>query len=447
VIEYIELQCPNCQRGLRVRTTYVGKHVRCKQCQHTFPVQAPASRPATAERPVPAPATGGLEEVFQRLRVELDAHRTDHADTMRRLTQAQEEGDRLRAQVHELRGQVDDAGRRLEEVESLRQQLFLAETESSRLRTQIASLEAVGHELQAARDERDALRGQIQQLQSHLDASGAEVEQLRQAAAELETVRGERDRLNDEQKAGTQTAEELRGRVADLEHTLAEAMAAHEASHADLVRSHEQARDQWAADLKGHLGEAEERLRKHQTEAETVGRQRDQESAALRDELATLKQEHPAALGQIESLRGEVAQLREELEGARKAKEEDSRRHEHEGKQFEAECQSLKGEIHTLGLQAADLRQERDALRADLDQHRERAVALQKELGETRGGGNAECERLKQALAEEQARVAAEKTQRETAQRRFEAMSAEVDSLQQELKVLQQMLQAMGISP
>ena len=36
VIQYIELPCPNCQKGLRIRSAYIRKKVACKECNHAF---------------------------------------------------------------------------------------------------------------------------------------------------------------------------------------------------------------------------------------------------------------------------------------------------------------------------------------------------------------------------------------------------------------------------
>ena len=33
---FIEVPCPNCQRGLRVRTRHLGRRVGCKYCKHQF---------------------------------------------------------------------------------------------------------------------------------------------------------------------------------------------------------------------------------------------------------------------------------------------------------------------------------------------------------------------------------------------------------------------------
>src|SRR5262245_5057511 len=37
----IVVVCPGCQSSLRVRRVYIGHHVRCKQCEHTFLVASP----------------------------------------------------------------------------------------------------------------------------------------------------------------------------------------------------------------------------------------------------------------------------------------------------------------------------------------------------------------------------------------------------------------------
>src|SRR5260370_1640788 len=36
--KHIRIPCPECARELRVRPEYVGRHVQCKHCQHSFAI-------------------------------------------------------------------------------------------------------------------------------------------------------------------------------------------------------------------------------------------------------------------------------------------------------------------------------------------------------------------------------------------------------------------------
>src|SRR5215213_975095 len=88
---HIEIACPKCHEGLRVRREYVGKRVTCKHCQNTFKVWDPdepqadltspppleggrgAAAAATASATAASAALGAVEAERDRLRQELTA--------------------------------------------------------------------------------------------------------------------------------------------------------------------------------------------------------------------------------------------------------------------------------------------------------------------------------------------------------------------------------------
>ena len=63
------IACPECSKQVKVSEEHVGKKIRCKGCQHVFPVRAPGGPPpppakkATAARPKAAPTPEPPEPV------------------------------------------------------------------------------------------------------------------------------------------------------------------------------------------------------------------------------------------------------------------------------------------------------------------------------------------------------------------------------------------------
>src|SRR5271165_524934 len=109
VTQYIEMPCPQCGRGLRVRTSYVGLRLACKYCRHNFQVTgegrtaAPPSTPAT---PDAADAlrrqTEALELELGKVKAEVAVRESEYQDVVRQLQTALEDRDRARAPSHDV---------------------------------------------------------------------------------------------------------------------------------------------------------------------------------------------------------------------------------------------------------------------------------------------------------------------------------------------------------
>ncbi|HUR53321.1 MAG TPA: hypothetical protein VMZ71_04285, partial [Gemmataceae bacterium] len=51
----LDIACPNCKKVIKVPAEFVGKKVKCKNCEHPFAVQAPAEAKQTGAKPAAAP--------------------------------------------------------------------------------------------------------------------------------------------------------------------------------------------------------------------------------------------------------------------------------------------------------------------------------------------------------------------------------------------------------
>ena len=47
----IEMECPNCERSLKVPPAVFGKKIKCKHCNHAFVVQDPNAKPTRPAKP------------------------------------------------------------------------------------------------------------------------------------------------------------------------------------------------------------------------------------------------------------------------------------------------------------------------------------------------------------------------------------------------------------
>jgi chromosome segregation ATPase len=458
----VELSCPSCHHGLRVREEYLGKGIVCRYCAHSFVAQTPAgvspAVPSQAEVAAEAERqrAARLEEELQQLRGELAAQAAAAGD----VRQARKEVTHLRGQLDALHREADaDHARHRQEANGLQQGLAAARADAERLREQVAALQ--GHEGRANEAEArlEAGEGELARLRDELAAAQASGQALteRLAAAEaragdLDAVRAERDELTRRAEEGAQQAEQFRARVGELERAHAEVTAA----HGELARTREEERSRWEAErlaLHGHVEEGrrlqseeiEERLRAEQARADAE-RQQIQEQleahqrefaeqrAALqheaersRTEAAELRREHEATLWEFATAtqeRDQGAAALQEAEQRHRAEAERLTRALEEGRgeggavaeerdRLAEQAQALSAELATL---RAALQQARDELATQATGHgtaqeelrrtgeeaarlREHAEALQRHAEEARAAGDETAAGLRQELA------------------------------------------------
>ncbi len=105
--ERITVSCPSCQTTLSVRRVYIGRRVRCKQCDEPFLVSDPtaADQPSHADQ-ADRPETNGAHEAVQaeisRRSQELQAAHDQHQAERDRARSLQANLDRLSSENQEL---------------------------------------------------------------------------------------------------------------------------------------------------------------------------------------------------------------------------------------------------------------------------------------------------------------------------------------------------------
>lgn len=290
MITYVKVLCPACQKGLRVQTEYLGKHIRCNHCGHRFEVQpgqyqthqaqagpaapphhplatgaetVPTGVPSPAEWPPSAEQAAALQELAA-----VRAQREQLLGQVEALEGRAERADQLEGELHDRRAEIERLGSELHVVRELL---------GSRPEPQ--ALEAALEDVAAVRDDRDRLE---QERNDH---------------------RTERDRLIAEHAALQETEHRARGEIERLEQELTQARQREEAAGPQQ-------------ELAGRLEEA----------LAEVERLREQE-AALRQELESAQRDFEEELalleGQVERHRREAAALRRERDELRPPSDEE----------------------------------------------------------------------------------------------------------------------------
>jgi hypothetical protein len=400
---------------LRVRTEYVGKHIKCKYCRDVFQPEAPAAPVLTTAAAAPDGAgerIAELEAELAQVRTQLAARAADPARYVelpcrncQRLLRVRTEyvGRRIACKYcrNVFRPEAEDgqllplavrlaapprpgaAGQRLAQLEADLQQV------RGELAARSADHAAAVQDAERARAEAARLAEEVQavhggasaaaDLRTELAAASREAEHLRTQVAELEARADQAPALADE-------LHQARERAAQLEAELTASTAAGQRLTEQLaaVEAQAQARDAIAAD------EHRQRIRElEQAHAEaTTAHQlltRDHEEA-----LSRWDRERQELLGQWEEqqrLHAKEGEVRLGAEQARALAE----RHELETAQQQT-VQRLRGELDRLGEALAQSRREealttlnRAALADQVRALQAERAALQAELRQARG--------------------------------------------------------------
>ncbi len=299
-------------------------------------------------------------------------------DLQAQLQAANERAEQLQAQ------QADSQQRAAEqwqaELDAARTDLEALQHENQQLHEQLhnapdasAQVDALQHELEAERHQVEQLRGELQQSEDALDGAHQRLEQAQQSQAELERELSVRDR-----------------RVEALEHdvrTLEAELADTSGSGADVDRLREQL-EQARADLDKNnrlLDEYERRNAELRSELDTAREQNDEfqqaaeQNEAKLAELFDARDELQRRVGELEPAQQELDEARtrldeaEQLAGDLKAEVQGlkqrlqlERRRAEEGDP--AEIEKVEAELVAASERIAELEQERDALRDELEQ-------------------------------------------------------------------------------
>jgi predicted Zn finger-like uncharacterized protein len=346
--ERVIVNCPSCQASLSIRRVYIGRQVRCKQCDEIFLASdsaaaidlSPESRRdrdgIDTERAALQAEVDRLSSENQRLRDEHHSLRADRERTSTESERLKAELDRQKLEANRLRGALDRATTDLEGIRA-----HLGEISPAAVRplfeeraSLIAELDRLRDEIQVFRDEQSARDRTAGEREEELIAGRAELDRLTgllaERGAELEEARSEPDRLNADRQRALDEADQLR-------------------IERDRLRS----------------------------EAENIRRSLDDLEQDHREELSRRDEQLREAAHARNSILGEGDQLRNEIDGLRRALEDVEQGRRDEIGRLDAELagvaeqrQQLQGRIEAAELSCKELRARNQELQADLDRSR-----------------------------------------------------------------------------
>jgi chromosome segregation ATPase/uncharacterized protein YbaR (Trm112 family) len=425
----IAVLCPNCRTGLSVRRVYIGASVKCKHCEHIFPVSDPApvlsvpsdATNASPQRPdEPAPAIQQAPEPLppgadQELAARHGALLAERDSLKAELDRASAERDQLHTERESLKAVCDRDSAALAaaqaEVDSVRASLknvAPAEVgdlvdERERSRAEIGryrdDLNQMTADLETQTRRVAELEGRLAELASSVTERDSLTRALDDRMAELANLSAERDALTRELQARSAELAGAHGRKEELERTLEE-HARELAASGDRYQSISHDREQRSGELAAvraeelHLRE----LLKEQSESLDAAR-------AERDALAVELRGHNAALDAARAERDAVTLLIKSEREQREAKLADLCRASEAAEQSHgAERDRQAGELTALRERLEQLQDQHAATDRLLGQFRERNQELLEAHDKTRSDHEAALA----AERSEQARLASQ---------------------------------------
>jgi hypothetical protein len=392
------IPCPRCGRKLPVAPDHIGRKIRCSQCEYSFSSTGPSvgvdSGTIPILDPVPQLAQGPdnealrrrvqtLEGEIGRLRDELSARIAMHTQASTQLQEAEKQ----LARLAELEAKAAEAVR-------LEQEVRAAQEENDRLRAELRQAptfrgpplvldESVRQELDRLRAERESVHGRNE-----------EVEQLRARIADLEQAAARR---NADEERWTREIESARLEGDDQRKALEEEW--RRAHRIQLGAMEERSKTEQAS-LRDEL----ERLRREQqTLRETSERQlrdTEEEAKVQRIKADELKRQRDAALEEIQAIQRDMERMPQSLDAQRQALREQFEREHHEeihglearleearamlrterennARRIAAPVEGLQGERQALQDTIARLQQQTEALRRERDEAAAKVQELQ----------------------------------------------------------------------
>jgi predicted Zn finger-like uncharacterized protein len=337
--------CPSCHAALSIRRAYLGRQVRCKQCDETFlasEASAPVDGPVESRRDRNGDVAGRAA-----LQAELDRQKEEAARVRDALARTTTELEAIRAHL----GEIAPAAVRplFEERASL-----IAEIDRLRDNVQVLSDE------RSARDRADGERDR--RLEEESSAARAEIDRLAgllgQAAADLEAARQEQDRLQIDRQRLADEATQLRSTFEEGEQT-------HRAE-ADRLRDET---DQLRIDRDRGRSDVED-LRQALDDLERNHR----EEIARRDEQLRRAGEQArrseAILAERDGLRDEVETLRRALDDAEKRRRDEIGRRDAELAATIEQRRQIQDRHEAAERSSLELRERNQELQAELDRFR-----------------------------------------------------------------------------
>jgi predicted Zn finger-like uncharacterized protein len=312
----VVVNCPSCQATLSIRRTYIGRQVRCKQCDEIFLASDSAeaidlSPEGRLDRDGDDTERAALQAEVDRISAENQRLRDEHNSLSSARERASTESERLKAELDRqeleadrLRGALDRATTDLEGIRA-----HLGEISPAAVRPLFEERASLIAEIDRLRDEIQVFRDE----QSARDRTADEQDRRREE--ELNAARAERDRLT--------------GLIAEREAELEGARAEPDRLNADRQR---------AMDEADQLRIERDRLR---SEVENIRRSLDDLARDHREDLSRRDEQLREVAHARDSILVEGDQLRNEIDGLRRALEDV----EQSGKELRARSQELQADL------------------------------------------------------------------------------------------------------
>lgn len=364
------------------------------------------------------------EAELQAVRVELASRMTQFTASTATVEQTQDELHRLHEQVHQAwvdQRNASELNQKLAaELEQLRAQAQMWQERAAEAELQAAAVtpeqpqQSVARSLTPPSNDPGATRNRLlekaQSIRAQLEASSSIQERIDRLNTDLEAAHVERDRLNGEWQTAAAEAAQLRTKVAELEHCLAELTTA----HAQTAQAFQQGQAQWESERQTLHRDLEEQHQSHVREAEQHFEEEiariEADRRQLQEQFDAVRHEHEE---EVASLRNQVEQLRQESAGVRAA------------------CDAERNQLQALGEERNRIAAERDAIDARYQESVE--------------GFRADMARLTQAWQESQQQETAAAAQNQALTEQLEQLRRELDEQrgretehQQTLAALQQ---------
>jgi len=418
--ERIAVSCPGCRATLSVRRVYIGREVRCKQCDNTFLVPAPAlsapeeSSAASSPQPGIERESDGTETERELLRAQHDQLLADHERLQIAHNELDANHDRLKVDFEQLKTGYDllktehghllkQQDRLTTELDSIRDCLGTISPEQVRplaeeresLRAEVNRLRDEMNVLVAERPARALLAAELAQRDVELTGARAEREllakQIEQRDKDLRTVRAERDLLTRQIEQRDKDLKTVRAECdllatqveqgeVDLNVALVE-QGRLSIERKNVVKEVEQ--------LRSALEERDRAMRSStdalRAEADGLREALDLAEQTHHDDVARLNEQRNLAHEQGENvvaLQGESAQLRAEVESLRQALGLAEQAHRDDRDQLSAELAAL-GERHRQLQDQHEATQQTSQAAGDLEALRDQVADLKRQLSDS----------------------------------------------------------------
>jgi chromosome segregation ATPase len=429
VPEKVEINCPGCERGLRVREEYLGHKLQCRYCGQSFIARRPATESSSHVIPWPEAALREMG-VAPDAPEEASPQRPAESVPLENLSQPVGDGSGSeRASIsapapgaHEelerITQERDDARRDLQrarvELSSIEDRVELFDELENRLKTAEAKASSRKTELREARDETATAIEQRNAFRTELDRVCLELTESQRSLEQLRTqLDNQTSRKSEEHEATRSEVETVRTHLStaiserDTAHTQRESL---EAALKSERESHQREKSEILTAAESRLSEAQDvQNRLYQTEraqweterAALLERLNRSEKALTESAQAVEDREKARAASQAayDALAAEVASHREAAETAAAERDLSSADRDHSLAELQAlqnERESMAGRLDALeeaarvsegrfGAEVARISAERDEAKAQAEALADKFQKAEADLAQAHG--------------------------------------------------------------